>query len=234
MVFERFLNPERVTMPDVDLDFDDRRRDEMIEYVTRKYGEDRVCQIVTFSTIKAKAAVKDACRVLGLPYALGDRITKAFPAADGGKEIPLAAIHDEHHPRHGEAAELRQMYEQDPDVKRVIDTAVGLEGLTRGTGIHAAGVILSSEPLIDVIPLVKPKADGPVITGFPFTQAEDMGLLKMDFLGLRNLTVIGDAIANVRANKGIDIDILDVPLDDAKTYELLVCRAGNSPTKSGE
>ncbi|GAA3769243.1 DNA polymerase III subunit alpha [Plantactinospora mayteni] len=221
LIFERFLNPERVTMPDVDLDFDDRRRDEMIDYVTRRYGDDRVCQIVTFNTIKAKAAVKDSCRVLGLPYALGDRISKAFPAADGGREIPLAAIHDERHPRHGEAAELRQMYQQDPEVKQVIDSAVGLEGLTRGTGIHAAGVILSSAPLIDVIPLVKPKADGPVITGFPFTQAEDMGLLKMDFLGLRNLTVIGDAITNVRANKGIDIDILDVPLDDARTYELL-------------
>ncbi|MFC4006871.1 DNA polymerase III subunit alpha [Nonomuraea purpurea] len=221
LIFERFLNPERITMPDVDLDFDDRRRDEMIDYVTRKYGDDRVCQIVTFGTIKAKAAIKDSCRVLGLPYALGDRITKAFPAAAGGKEIPLAAIHDGKHPRHGEASELRQMYEQDPDVKRVIDTATGIEGLTRGTGIHAAGVILSAEPLIDVIPLAKPKADGPVITGFPFTQAEDMGLLKMDFLGLRNLTVIGDAIAGVQANKGIDIDIFDVPLDDPTTYELL-------------
>ncbi|GGM77510.1 DNA polymerase III subunit alpha [Dactylosporangium sucinum] len=221
LIFERFLNPERITMPDVDLDFDDRRRDEMIAYVTRKYGADRVCQIVTFTTIKAKAAVKDACRVLGLPYALGDRITKAFPAADGGQEIPLAAVHDEHHPRHGEAAALREMYAQDPDVRQVLDTAAGLEGLTRGTGVHAAGVILSSEPLVDVVPLVRPKADGPVVTGFPFTQAEDMGLLKMDFLGLRNLTVIGDAIANVRANKGVDIDILDVPLDDARTYELL-------------
>ena len=221
LIFERFLNPERITMPDVDLDFDDRRRDEMIDYVTRKYGDDRVCQIVTFGTIKAKAAIKDACRVLGFPYALGDRITKAFPAAVGGKEIPLAAIFDENHPRHGEAAELRKMYEEEPDVKRVIDTAVGVEGLTRGTGIHAAGVILSSEPLIDVLPLVKPKADGPIITGFPFTQAEDMGLLKMDFLGLRNLTVINDAIANVKANRGIDIDILQVPLDDKKTYELL-------------
>ncbi|UBU08617.1 DNA polymerase III subunit alpha [Nonomuraea gerenzanensis] len=221
LIFERFLNPERITMPDVDLDFDDRRRDEMIDYVTRKYGDDRVCQIVTFSTIKAKAAVKDSCRVLGLPYAVGDRITKAFPAAAGGKEIPLSAIHDGSHPRYGEAAELRAMYEQDPDVRRVIDTATGIEGLTRGTGVHAAGVILSSEPLIDVIPLVKPKAGGPVITGFPFTQAEDMGLLKMDFLGLRNLTVIGDAIANVRANKGVEIDIFEVPLDDARTYELL-------------
>ncbi|MER7498793.1 DNA polymerase III subunit alpha [Nonomuraea pusilla] len=221
LIFERFLNPERVTMPDVDLDFDDRRRDEMIQYVTRRYGADRVCQIVTFNTIKAKAAVKDSCRVLGLPYALGDRITKAFPAAAGGQEIPLSAIHDERHPRHGEAAELRGLYEHDPDVRRVIDTAAGIEGLTRGTGVHAAGVILSSEPLIDVIPLVRPKAGGPVVTGFPFTQAEDMGLLKMDFLGLRNLTVIGDAIANVRANKGVDIDVFDVPLDDARTYELL-------------
>ncbi|MEU6034158.1 DNA polymerase III subunit alpha [Actinomadura sp. NPDC047616] len=221
LIFERFLNPERITMPDVDLDFDDRRRDEMIEYVTRRYGADRVCQIVTFGTIKAKAAVKDACRVLGLPYALGDRITKAFPAAAGGVEIPLSAVHDERHPRHGEAAELRRMYQEEPDVRRVIDTALGVEGLTRGTGVHAAGVILSAEPLIDVLPLVRPKADGPVVTGFPFTQAEDMGLLKMDFLGLRNLTVIGDAVAGVKANRGVDIDIYDVPLDDAKTYELL-------------
>jgi DNA polymerase-3 subunit alpha len=221
LIFERFLNPERISMPDVDLDFDDRRRDEMIEYVTRRYGDDRVCQIGTFGTIKAKAAVKDACRVLGLPYALGDRITKAFPPADGGKEIPLAAIHDGGHRRHGEAAELRRMYEHEPDVRLVLDNAAGLEGLTRGTGIHAAGVILSAEPLLDVIPLVRPKAAGPVITGFPFTQAEEMGLLKMGFLGLRNLTVIGDAIANVRANQGIEIDILQVPLDDAKTYELL-------------
>ncbi|WP_052357365.1 DNA polymerase III subunit alpha [Actinomadura welshii] len=221
LIFERFLNPERVTMPDVDLDMDDRRRDEMIDYVTAKYGADRVCQIVTFGTIKAKAAVKDAGRVLGYPYALGDRITKAFPAAAGGKEIPLAAVHDPGDPRHGEATELRTMYAEDPDVKRVIDTAMGVEGLTRGTGVHAAGVILSSEPLIDVLPLVKPKQDGPVITGFPFTQAEEMGLLKMDFLGLRNLTVINDAIAGVKANKGVDIDILKVPLDDTKTYELL-------------
>ncbi|MDP9845737.1 DNA polymerase-3 subunit alpha [Streptosporangium lutulentum] len=221
LIFERFLNPERVTMPDIDLDFDDRRREEMINYVTRKYGEDHVCQIVTFGTIKAKAAIKDSCRVLGHPYALGDRITKAFPAAVGGKEIPLAAILDETHPRYDEAAELRRMYEEEPDVKRVVDTAVGVEGLTRGTGVHAAGVILSADPLIDVLPLVRPKAGGPIITGFPFAQAEDLGLLKMDFLGLRNLTVINDAIAGVKANKNIDIDILEVRLDDSRTYELL-------------
>jgi DNA polymerase-3 subunit alpha len=221
LIFERFLNPERITMPDVDLDFDDRRREEMITYVTQKYGSDHVCQIVTFGTIKAKAAIKDSCRVLGLPYPLGDRITKAFPAAVGGKEIPLAAIHDESHPRYGEAAELRTMYAQDVQVKQIIDTAVGVEGLTRGTGIHAAGVILSSAPLIDVLPLVKPKADGPVVTGFPFTQAEDMGLLKMDFLGLRNLTVIIDAVAGIKSNKGVEVDILKVPIDDSTTYELL-------------
>ncbi len=221
LIFERFLNPERITMPDVDLDFDDRRRGEMIDYVTRKYGSDRVCQIVTFNTIKAKAAVKDSCRILGLPYALGDRITKAFPDAVGGKEIPLKAIFDTQHERYGEAAELRSLYDSDPDGRRVIDKARGIEGLSRGTGVHAAGVILSKEPLIDVLPVFRPKPDGPVITGFPFVQAEDMGLLKMDFLGLRNLTVINDAVQHIRANRGTDIDITSLPLDDARTYELL-------------
>ena len=221
LLFERFLNPERITMPDVDLDFDDRRRGEMIDYVTRKYGSDRVCQIITFSTIKAKAAVKDSCRILGLPYALGDKITKAFPDAVGGKEIPLKAIFEDTHERYGEASELRALYEDDPDAKRVIDKARGIEGLTRGTGVHAAGVILSKEPLIDILPIFRSKPDGPIITGFPFVQAEDMGLLKMDFLGLRNLTVINDAVENIKANRGIVIDICNLPLDDAKTYELL-------------
>jgi DNA polymerase-3 subunit alpha len=221
LLFERFLNRERISMPDVDLDFDDRRRGEMIDYVTRKYGSDRVCQIITFSTIKAKAAVKDSCRILGLPYALGDKITKAFPDAVGGKEIPLKAIFDDTHERYGEASELRVLYENDSDAKRVIDRARGIEGLTRGTGVHAAGVILSKEPLIDVLPIFRPKPDGPIITGFPFVQAEDMGLLKMDFLGLRNLTVINDAVENIKANRGIEVDICNLPLDDAKTYELL-------------
>lgn len=221
LLFERFLNPERITMPDVDLDFDDRRRGEVIDYVSRKYGSDRVCQIITFNTIKAKAAIKDSCRILGLPYALGDKITKAFPDAVAGHEIPLKAIFDTSHERHGEASELRALYEADPDAKRVIDKAKGIEGLIRGTGVHAAGVILSKEPLPDVLPIFRPKPDGPVITGFPFTQVEDMGLLKIDFLGLRNLTVINDAVQNIKTNRGIDVDICDLPLDDAKTYELL-------------
>ena len=144
LVFERFLNPERVSMPDIDIDFDERRRGDVIRYVTEKYGDDRVAQIITYGTIKAKAAVKDAARVLGFPYALGDRITKAFPPAVLGKDISLAAIFDTDHPRYGEAAELRTLYEAEAEVRQVIDTARGLEGLIRQPGVHAAGVIMSS------------------------------------------------------------------------------------------
>jgi DNA polymerase III subunit alpha len=221
LIFERFLNPERITMPDIDLDFDERGRGDMIRYVTEKYGDDRVSQILTFGTIKAKAAVKDSCRVLGYPYALGDRITKLFPAAVMGKEIPLAGIFDPGHERYSEAGELRALYEEDAEVKRVLDTARGIEGLTRGTGVHAAGVILSSEPLAGVLPIHRREDDGAIITGFPFVQCEDMGLLKMDFLGLRNLAVIADAIENVTANRGTEIDLAQLPLDDKPTYDLL-------------
>ncbi|QVQ53112.1 DNA polymerase III subunit alpha [Spiractinospora alimapuensis] len=221
LLFERFLNPERVSMPDIDLDFDERKRADMIRYVTELYGEERVAQILTFGTIKAKAAVKDSTRILGFPYALGDKITKAFPPAVLGKEIPLSAVHDENHERYVEATELRQMIESEPDVKTVMDTATGLEGLTRGTGVHAAGVILSADPVIDVIPVHMRDTDGAIITGFPYPQCEDMGLLKMDFLGLRNLTIIDDAIQNVKANEGVDIDWTQIGSDDPKTYELL-------------
>jgi DNA polymerase-3 subunit alpha len=221
LIFERFLNPERITMPDIDLDFDERGRGDMIRYVTEKYGDDRVSQILTFGTIKAKAAVKDACRVLGFPYALGDKITKVFPGAVNGKEIPLAGIFDTGHDRYGEAGELRALYEEDAEVKKILDTARGIEGLTRGTGVHAAGVILSSEPLADVLPIHRREDDGAIITGFPFVQCEDMGLLKMDFLGLRNLTVIADAVENITANRGIDLEPAKLPLDDKPTYELL-------------
>ncbi len=221
LLFERFLNPERVTMPDIDLDFDERRRGEMINYVTELYGDERVAQILTFGTIKAKAAVKDSTRIHGLPYALGDQITKAFPPPVGGKEIPLSAVDDESHERYAEAVELRTLMEKDPQVRKVMETARGIEGLTRGTGVHAAGVILSAEPLLDVVPLHKRDTDGAIITGFPFPQCEEMGLLKMDFLGLRNLTIIDDAIQNVKSNEGIDIDWSQIGFDDPKTYELL-------------
>jgi len=221
LLFERFLNPERISMPDVDLDFDDRRRPDMIRYVTDKYGEQNVSMIITYMQIKSKAAVKDSCRIHGYPFAMGDKITKAFPPAVQGKEIPLAAITDESHDRYNEAGELRTLYESDAEVRKVIDTARGIEGLTRGTGVHAAGVILSSQRLIDVMPIHRRPDDGAIITGYNGPDCETMGSLKMDFLGLRNLTVISDAVANIKANRGTDVNMLNLKLDDPKAYEIL-------------
>jgi DNA polymerase-3 subunit alpha len=221
LVFERFLNPERVSMPDIDIDFDERRRGDVIRYVTEKYGDDRVAQIITYGTIKAKAAVKDSTRVLGFPYALGDRITKAFPPAVMGKDIPLGSIFDADHPRHGEAGEIRGLYQAEGEIRQVIDTARGLEGLIRQAGVHAAGVIMSSEPLIDHIPVWQREADGAIITQFDYPACEDLGLLKMDFLGLRNLTVLDDTLAGIKVNRDTEVDLESLPLDDKATYELL-------------
>jgi DNA polymerase-3 subunit alpha len=221
LVFERFLNPERVSMPDIDIDFDERRRGDVIRYVTDKYGDDRVAQIITYGTIKAKAAVKDSTRVLGFPYALGDRITKAFPPAVMGKDIPLGGIFDADHPRHGEAGEIRGLYQAEAEVRQVIDTARGLEGLIRQAGVHAAGVIMSSERLVDHIPVWQREADGAIITQFDYPACEDLGLLKMDFLGLRNLTVLDDTLVGIKGNRGTEIDVESLPLDDKPTYDLL-------------
>ncbi|MET9296726.1 DNA polymerase III subunit alpha [Streptomyces sp. NPDC003077] len=221
LLFERFLNPERLNPPDVDLDFDDRQRDTMVRYVTEKYGDAYTAQVNTFGTIKAKAAVKDSSRILGYPFAMGDRITKAMPPDVMGKGIPLTGIFDPEHARYGEAGEVRQMYENDADVKKVIDTAKGIEGLTRGTGVHAAAVILSKTPLMDLIPLHMRAKDGVKITGFSYPQCEDMGLIKMDFLGLRNLGIIDHAIKVIEANRGVALKTEHIPLDDTTTYELL-------------
>src|SRR5579863_1599539 len=221
LIFERFLNPERISMPDIDIDFDERGRADVIRYVTQKWGSDRVAQIITYGTIKAKAAIKDSTRVLGHPYALGDRITKAFPPAVMGKDIPLSAIFDTEHPRHKEAGELRSLYENEAEVKQVIDTARGIEGLIRQPGVHAAGVIMSAEPLTDHIPVWTRHADGAVITQFDYPTCEGMGLLKMDFLGLRNLTIMSDAVKMIEDNRDISIELLNLPLDDKPTYELL-------------
>jgi DNA polymerase-3 subunit alpha len=221
LLFERFLNPDRITLPDIDLDFDERRRGDMIRYTTEKYGAERVAQIITYGTIKAKAAVKDAARVLGYPYALGERMTKAMPPAVMGKDISLSGIFDPDDPRHGEAAEFRALREAEPDVQSVVETALGLEGLIRQAGVHAAGVILSSEPLLEVLPIWRRDNDGAIITAWDMGACESIGLLKMDFLGLRNLTVIDDAIINIHDNHGVDIDTDKLPLDDPKTYELL-------------
>jgi DNA polymerase III subunit alpha len=221
LLFERFLNPERISMPDIDIDFDERRRGDMIRYATQKYGEERVAQIVTFGSIKAKAAVKDAARVLGYPYAVGDRITKAMPPAVMGKDIPLSGVFDTTHSRYSEANEFRSLYEADPDVRRVVDTARGLEGLKRQPGVHAAGVILCREPLMDVIPVWRRDQDGAVITQFDMNACESLGLLKMDFLGLRNLTVLDDCLASINMHRSDEIVLEELTLDDRPTYDLL-------------
>jgi DNA polymerase-3 subunit alpha len=221
LLFERFLNPERISMPDIDLDFDERRRSEMIRYATTKYGEDRVAQIITYGTIKSKQAIKDSTRVLGYPYAIGEKLTKALPPSVMGKDISLAGVFDPSNDRYSEAGEFRTLYESDPDSKTVVDTARGLEGLKRQWGVHAAGVILSREPLLDVIPIHRREADGSIITQFDMGACEATGLLKMDFLGLRNLSVLDDALLNIKANKGVDVVLEDLTLDDKKTFELL-------------
>jgi DNA polymerase-3 subunit alpha len=221
LIFERFLNPDRVSMPDFDVDFDERRRGEVIRYVTDKYGDDRVAQIVTYGTIKAKQAVKDAARVLGYPFAMGDRITKVMPPPVMGKDVPLSKIFDTSHDRYGEGGEFRSLYDADPEVKKVVDTAQGLEGLKRQWGVHAAGVIMSSERLVDVIPIMRREQDGAIITQFDYPSCEKLGLIKMDFLGLRNLTILDDAVDNIKANRGVDLVLEDLDLDDRPTYELL-------------
>ena len=221
LIFERFLNPDRVSMPDFDIDFDERRRGEVIRYVSDKYGDDRVSMIVTYGTIKAKQAVKDSSRILGYPFAMGDRITKAMPAAVMGKDVPLKEIFDPEHKRFGEGGEFRALYDGDHDVKTVVDTAIGLEGLKRQWGVHAAGVIMSSEPLLDVIPVIKRPADGAMITQFDYPTCEKLGLIKMDFLGLRNLTVLDDALDNIEANRGEKVVLEELELTDEATYQLL-------------
>ncbi|HTR95534.1 MAG TPA: DNA polymerase III subunit alpha [Trebonia sp.] len=221
LIFERFLNPERISMPDIDIDFDERGRADVIRYVTQKWGSDKVAQIITYGTIKAKAAIKDSTRVLGFPYALGDRITKAFPPAVMGKDIPLSSIFDEDYPRYNEAGDLRNLYGTEPEIKQIIDTAKGIEGLIRQPGVHAAGVIMSAEPITDHIPVWTRANDGAVITQFDYPTCEGLGLLKMDFLGLRNLTIMSDAVKAIEANRGITIDLLGLALDDKPTYELL-------------
>jgi DNA polymerase-3 subunit alpha len=221
LLFERFLNPERISMPDIDMDFDERRRGEVIRYATEKYGADRVSQIITYGTIKAKAAVKDAARVLGYPFSMGERITKVVPGAVLGRDMPLSGIFDPAHARYAEGAEFRQLYNAEPDVRKVVDTARGLEGLKRQWGVHAAGVILSREPLLDVLPIQKREQDGAIITQWDMGACESVGLLKMDFLGLRNLTIVDDCLEAVRLNRGLDLVVEDLPLDDPATYALL-------------
>ncbi|MFV2039731.1 MAG: DNA polymerase III subunit alpha, partial [Acidimicrobiales bacterium] len=235
LLFERFLNPARLSMPDIDMDFDSRHRDEMIRYAAEKYGRDHVAQIVTFSQIKARAAVRDSARVLGYPYAVGDKVAKAMPPLVMGRDTPLYACLDEH-PKYADgykmAGELRDMVATDPDVRKVVEVARGLEGLRRQDGIHAAAVVITKDPLTEYLPIQrKPEAgklieDAPVVTQYEMHGVEALGLLKMDFLGLRNLDIIEDTLKLIRQTTGVDLDIDNVDLEDDLTFELLA--AGNS------
>ena len=230
LLFERFLNPSRVSMPDIDMDFDSRYRDQMIRYAADTYGRDHVAQIITFGTIKARNAVRDAARVLGYPYGVGDKVAKAMPPLVMGRDTPLKYCFEQsekYADGYKAAQDLRAMYDTDPDIKKVVDVAKGLEGLKRSDGIHAAAVVITKEPVTHYLPIQrKPESgqdpeDAPVVTQYEMHGVEELGLLKMDFLGLRNLDVITDAQAMIRANRDPDFDIDTVPLDDRATFDLL-------------
>ncbi|MEP7378196.1 MAG: DNA polymerase III subunit alpha, partial [Chloroflexota bacterium] len=209
--FERFLNPDRVTMPDIDVDFEDARRDEVIRYVTQKYGSDHVAQIITFGTMLARAAIRDVGRVLGLGYGEVDRIAKAVPNQLGIKlEEALQT-----------SPPLREMRDADPKVKRLLELAQQLEGVARNASTHAAGVVISREPLTELMPLQHATNSDGLMTQYEMHGVEALGLLKFDFLGLANLTILRQAVDLIRAERGVDIDIDNLPLEDAKTFELL-------------
>ena len=212
--FERFLNPERPSAPDIDADFADNRRDEILAYVTEKYGADKVAQICTFGTMMARGSVRDVARSLGLPYAFADKIAKLVPMGSQGFPMTLSRALDE-------TPELKQAYTTDAQVKRVIDLAKQIEGCARHVSIHAAGVVISPTPLTDFVPLQIDTREGKTITQYEMKTVESAGLVKMDFLGIRNLSILGDAIALVKKTKGIQIELQKIPVDDPKTFELL-------------
>ena len=209
LIFERFLNPERVSLPDIDIDFCERRRGEVIEYVTRKYGRENVAQIITFGTMKARAVVRDVARVMDIPYADADRVAKAVPPA---LDMTLAKALEESPP-------LKELQQKDPRIKELLEVAQRLEGMTRHASVHAAGVVIAPRPLTEFIPLYKSQKDE-IVTQWAMKEVERVGLLKMDFLGLSTLTLISDALAEIKRTEGIDLDIDAIPLDDAKTYKL--------------
>src|SRR6185369_8986415 len=212
--FERFLNPERPSAPDIDMDFADNRRDEVIEYARGKYGVDKVAQIGTFGTMAARGAVRDVTRALGFPYSLGDSIAKMIPMGQQGFPMTIERALDE-------VSELKTRYKTEPDVKTVIDMAKKIEGCARHISVHAAGVVISPTELTDFTPLqYDTKGDNKIISQYDMYSIEDAGLLKFDFLGLKNLSVIADTIKLVEKLKGIKIDYDNIPIDDKKTYEM--------------
>ena len=213
LIFERFLNPERISMPDIDMDFCYEKRPLVLEYVAKRYGKDSVAQIITFGTMQARAVIRDVGRVLGFSYSDVDKIAKMVPVSVGGHHIDLK-----------EALrinpDLKGVYNSDSNIKRLIDVAMQLEGLSRHASTHAAGVVISDKPLVERIPLVR-GTDGETVTGFDMESVEKTGLLKMDFLGLKTLTVIDGAVKIIKRTRGLDIKINEIPLDDKKTFDLL-------------
>ena len=220
LIFERFLNPERVSLPDIDVDFDPEGRMKVLDYVGRKYGSDKVAQCVTYGTIKTKQALKDSARIMDYEYSVGDQVTKALPPTVNGKDMSLKEIFDPQSKRYPEAKEFRDLYESNPDVKRITEEAKGIEGIIRQTGVHACATIMASNPITNTSPLME-RTDGTVTTTFEYHTCETLGLVKMDFLGLSNLTVIRDTVTNIERNGKEPISIEKVPLDDKETYQLL-------------
>ncbi len=212
LLFERFLNPDRISMPDIDIDIQDTRRNEVIEYCANKYGDDRVANIVTFGRMAARAAVRDVARVLQVPYAESDRLAKLIPPPVQGRHIPLKVSV-------AEDPDLKREYESSPVAKEVFDYAIRLEGTIRSHGVHAAGVVIAPAPIVNYVPLEMAQK-GVVATQYPMGPVEELGLLKMDFLGLSNLTIINNALRIIRKVHGNTIILSEIPLDDEKTYEL--------------
>ena len=212
LLFERFLNPDRISMPDIDVDIQDTRRDEVIEYCAKKYGEDHVSNIATFGKMFGRMAVRDVARVLEVPYAESDRLAKLVPPPNQGRHIPLSVSIKED-------ADLRREYENNPTAKQVLDYAIQLEGTIRSHGVHACGVVIAPDTLVNYIPLEMAQK-GVVATQFPMGEVEELGLLKMDFLGLSNLTIINNAMRIIRKAYNTEINLSQLPLDDKKTYEL--------------
>ncbi len=214
--FERFLNPLRPSAPDIDLDFADTRREEVIKYVTEKYGSDKVAQIITFGNMEAKGAVRDAGRALGLPYAVPDRLSKMIPPGWQGHAMSIKSALEQ-------SPDLKKAYTTEPETKNLLDLATKLEGVARHASIHAAGVVIADKPLTEYVPLQKETNGEKIVTQYDmYTVGEDgVGLLKMDFLGLRNLTIIEEAMRFIRENQGVEIELSKLPLDDKKTYDLL-------------
>jgi DNA polymerase-3 subunit alpha len=207
LLFERFLNPERTSLPDIDTDFCQIRREEVIKYVTEKYGADKVSQIVTFGRMKSRAAIRDVARVYGIPLGFVDKLAKMVPMGSNLEEAL-------------QTPELKEIYQADPSAKKILDMAMQVEGLCRNASIHAAGVVISQVPITQVAPLMRMKGDE-VVVQYDMNNCAEVGLLKMDFLGLRNLTILDDALKIIKKRRGIDLDLLNLPLEDAKSYELL-------------